>query len=119
MKLKAFFGLAVIAVALIPQAEAQYTNRTPGYVVSWGIQVIPNVIPGTRFTKIAAGDGHSLALKSNGTVVAWGYNSSGQSTVRVGLGGVVAIAAGGGHSLALKSAGTVVAWGVNRYGEST
>src|SRR4026207_2437760 len=119
MKLKAFFALALIALSLIPQAEGQNTNHTPGYVVSWGSQIIPNVAPGTRFTKIAVGGEHNLALKSDGTVVAWGFNTWGETTVPVGLTGVVAVAAGGGHSLALKSDGTVVAWGFNTWGETT
>jgi hypothetical protein len=68
---------------------------------------------------IAAGRSHSVALKSDGTVVAWGWNSYGQSTVPPGLSGIVSIAAGGGHNLALKSDGTVVAWGRNDYGQST
>jgi hypothetical protein len=50
-------------------------------------------------TAIAAGTNHSLALKSDGTVVAWGDNDSGQATVPAGLSGVVAIAAGYEHSL--------------------
>ena len=53
---------------------------------------------------LAAGFWHSLALKSDGTVVAWGNNNPGQSTVPGGLNGVVAIAAGGAHSLALIAA---------------
>jgi hypothetical protein len=63
---------------------------------------------------IAAGYYHSLALKSDGTVVAWGATGVvdyGQADVPAGLSGVTAIAAGGSHSLALKSDGTVVAWG--------
>ena len=43
---------------------------------------------------IAAGEYHSLALKNDGTVVAWGGNGSGQTTVPPGLSGVAAIAAG-------------------------
>ncbi|MCU6797875.1 DUF5011 domain-containing protein [Paenibacillus sp. WQ 127069] len=65
--------------------------------------------------KIAAGAAHSLALKSDGTLIAWGSNSQGQTSVPAGLNGVVAIAAGDFHSLALKSDGTVVAWGYNAY----
>src|SRR5678815_2349119 len=113
--LKAFFALALagMAMVLIPPAEAQNTNHTPGNVISWGSQVTPTVAPGTRFTKIAAGSTHSLALDSDGTVVAWGkiWNGSAYipATVPGELNGVVAIAAGGGHSLALKSEGTVVA----------
>jgi pimeloyl-ACP methyl ester carboxylesterase len=68
---------------------------------------------------VAAGGDHSLALKSDGTVVSWGDNEYGQSTVPTGLSGVVAVAAGGDHSLALKSDGTVVSWGDNEYGQST
>jgi hypothetical protein len=59
-----------------------------------------------------------LALKGDGTVVAWGDNQSGQSTVPSGLRGVVAVAASYRHSLALKGDGTVVAWGSNYAGEA-
>ncbi len=54
-----------------------------------------------RVPAIAAGGAHSLALKSDGTVVAWGDNSAGQRSVPSGLSGVTALAAGGFHSLAL------------------
>ena len=53
-----------------------------------------------------------------GTVVAWGGNAYGQSTVPGGLSGVTAIAAGLDHSLALMSDGTVVAWGGNDDGQA-
>ena len=61
---------------------------------------------------------HALALRSNGTVVGWGYNNAGQTTIPAGLTNVTAIAAGGDHSLALRSNGTVVGWGYNYYGET-
>jgi alpha-tubulin suppressor-like RCC1 family protein len=70
-------------------------------------------------TAIAAGWDHALALKSDGTVVAWDGNQHGESTVPDGLSGVVAIAAGQDHSIALKSDGTVVAWGRNNLGQCT
>jgi hypothetical protein len=60
---------------------------------------------------IAAGDQHALALKSDGTVVAWGNNNFGQITVPAGLADVVAIAAGGHVSGAVRRDGTVVLWG--------
>jgi hypothetical protein len=65
-------------------------------------------------TADAAGDYHSLALKGDGTVIAWGCGAGtdlGQCSVPVGLAGVTAIAAGYSQSLALKGDGTVVAWG--------
>jgi hypothetical protein len=67
----------------------------------------------TGVTAIAAGDTHALALKSDGTLVAWGDNSSGQSTIPAGLAGnVSAIAAGGNVSGVVKRDGTVQLWGV-------
>jgi len=56
-----------------------------------------------------------------GTLVAWGANDDGESTVPPSLTGktVIAIAAGRSHSLALTSVGTVIAWGTNESGEST
>jgi hypothetical protein len=44
-------------------------------------------------------------------VLAWGLNTGGQSTVPVGLSGVIGIGAGDTYSLALKSDGTLIAWG--------
>jgi len=78
-------------------------------------------------TAIAAGNNfypfpsfHSLALKSDGTVVGWGdITGEGVATPPAGLSNVVAIATGNAHSLALKSDGTVVGWGDDQYGQAT
>ncbi len=79
------------------------------------------------FGQVAAGSQHTLALTTDGTVWAWGYNSNGQlgdgtTTQRTipglipGLTNVIAIAAGDSHSVALKSDGTVWCWGNNGQG---
>jgi len=62
---------------------------------------------------IASGHDHNLALKRDGTVVAWGQNTKGQTNVPANRSNVVAIAGGYYSSLALKSDGTVVFWGTN------
>lgn len=67
-------------------------------------------------------DGHSLALKRDGTVWEWGCQIVGLwSTPQPGPSQVfteaVAIAAGGEHSLALKADGTVWSWGWDQYGQ--
>src|SRR3712207_1303242 len=81
--------------------------------------------------QIAAGQSHTLALKEDGTVWAWGDNFFGElgngingikadspEPVRVkDLEGVRAIEGGGWFSLALKEDGTVWAWGYNQDGE--
>src|SRR5690606_25409491 len=81
----------------------------------WGdtpdISVVPAELTGETVDAIAAGDDHSLVLKEDGTVVAWGRNTAGQSTVPADLADVVDIDAGFQFSLALQSDGTVVAWG--------
>jgi alpha-tubulin suppressor-like RCC1 family protein len=93
----------------------------------------------TDVVAIAAGAAHSLALKRDGTVWAWGLNNAGQlgsttpprcsisrsglipcSYVPIqvpGLSGVISLAGGGNHSLALRSDSTVWAWGSNDYGQ--
>lgn len=93
---------------------------------------VPAKIVGlTGMTAVAAGGYHSLALKNDGTVKAWGHNNYGQLGNGVTLPGsdssspvtvssltnVKAIAAGGYHSLALKNDGTVWAWGFGLDGE--
>ena len=45
---------------------------------------------GNGYTQIAAASQHTLALKSDGTVMAWGFNGLGECDVPSGLGGVVA-----------------------------
>ncbi|OPH62099.1 hypothetical protein BC351_02345 [Paenibacillus ferrarius] len=90
----------------------------------------------TDIIAIDAGSMHTLALKQDGTVWAWGNNENGQvgnlsnvnSSVPVNVlnqdGNIfrnaVAISAGGdntGHSLAMKKDGSIIAWGTNEAGQ--
>ncbi|OYV07356.1 MAG: hypothetical protein CFE26_01460 [Verrucomicrobiales bacterium VVV1] len=91
------------------------------------------VLAGRTVVAISSGSFHNLALCSDGTVAAWGYNNHGQlgdgtrTTARVPvlvktdgvLTGkqVVAVAAGAYQSFALCSDGTLAAWGYNDEGE--
>jgi RHS repeat-associated protein len=83
---------------------------------------------GGGVTAISAGRHHSLALKADNSVWAWGQNSSGElgngtttnssTPVQViNLAGVTAVAAANSFSLALKADGTVWAWGYGYDGE--
>ena len=53
-------------------------------------------------TAIAGGGNHTMALKSDGSVVAFGYNQQGQCNISETLGFCTAIAAGGSHSIAIQ-----------------
>jgi alpha-tubulin suppressor-like RCC1 family protein len=97
-------------------------HRWPTAVVGWGdnTNAQTSSIPADLNTAVAlaAGYSHVLALKSDGTVTAWGANNYHQTDVPAGLSDVVAVAAGYDHSLALTAEGTVVAWGSNSEGET-
>ena len=65
---------------------------------------------------LAAGDRHTVGLKTDGTVVAVGWNAFGQCNV-YGWTNITQIAVNGDHTVGVKSDGTVVAVGDNTYGQ--
>ena len=71
------------------------------------------------FVEVAAGGQHTVARRSDGSVVAWGYNDYGQCNVPALPAGLtyVEVAAGSGHTVARRSDGSVVAWGDNGCGQ--
>jgi uncharacterized repeat protein (TIGR01451 family) len=140
-------GSGVIAVA----AGDRYclALKADGSVLAWGLNgfkqlgvdgisgsnvpvAVTGLGPGSGVIAIAAGEEFSLALKADGSVLAWGGNTyaelGGGAAVPVsavpvtvmGLGpgsGAIAIAAGGRHGMTLKSNGAVVAWGDGSFGK--
>lgn len=78
------------------------------------------------FDRIITSSFHNLAIKSDHTFWAWGYNGYGQlgdgttvnklAPVQINLSPDWEIAAGENHSLAIKN-GTLWAWGQNTYGQ--
>ncbi|MCD6588672.1 MAG: T9SS type A sorting domain-containing protein, partial [Candidatus Fermentibacteraceae bacterium] len=73
--------------------------------------------PNEGFVAGAGGAYHSIGLKSDGLIVAWGYNNYGQCDVPEPNEDFVAVAAGGYFSLGLKADGSIVAWGCNGNGQ--
>ena len=115
--------------------------RADGTVYAWGYNAggqlggasnanssgNPTLVAGISAVQaIASGQNHSLALKSDNTLWAWGLNAEGQlgtgntistSTPVQVLTAVRAIAAGGRHTLAIKTDGTLWTWGANESGQ--
>ncbi len=81
---------------------------------------MPALPAGLSYTQVAAGLLHSAALRSDGSVVAWGRSSEGQTTVPALPAGLsyTQVAAGRYHTVALWSDGSVVAWGYNYSGQT-
>jgi alpha-tubulin suppressor-like RCC1 family protein len=82
----------------------------------------------TNWSKVYAGERHSMAIKTNGTLWAWGSNDWGylgdgtqtgrNSPVQIGTGtDWASIALGDRHSLGIKTNGTLWAWGYNDQGQ--
>jgi alpha-tubulin suppressor-like RCC1 family protein len=128
-------------------ARAAILLKADGSVLTWGmnsngqlgngtttdsplpVQVLGTNAAGnlTGVTAIMGGEEHNVALKSDGTVWAWGMNAFNQlgnggtadsaTPVQVsGLTSVVALGARAYHTLAIKSDGTVWSWGNDKYG---
>jgi alpha-tubulin suppressor-like RCC1 family protein len=137
--------LGVAGMAAAPaRARAAGNVSQPHAVASWGNDdngqlgngtTIPRALYGdviglpNDMVQVSAGDSHTLALRPDGTVWAWGSNISGglgdgsdtdrSTPVQVtGLTGVIQVAAGLRHSLALRSDGTVWAWSANSAGQA-
>ena len=99
------------------------TNRNaPVRVVRLNGSALANIV------QVGAGANHSLALRSDGTLWAWGRNNFGQlgdgtfSTRRravqvAGLSGVKQMAGGRQNSIAVTTGGEVYTWGENVYGQ--
>jgi alpha-tubulin suppressor-like RCC1 family protein len=92
--------------------------RSNGTVVVWGDDYygqITDAPTSGHFIAIACGADHCLAIADaegagQGSLVAWGRNTYGQTTVPAGN-DFIAIDAGYNHSLGLRADGSVVAWG--------
>ena len=73
---------------------------------------------GVVYTHVAAGDCHTVLLKSDGAAVTCGEHNYGESDIPVLPGGVtyVQLASAPSHTVLISSDGTVVAYGDNKCG---
>jgi alpha-tubulin suppressor-like RCC1 family protein len=113
---------------LICDASYVTWNFTSANTLAWGHSSPVQVGALTTWSKVSAGFYHSASVKTDGTLWAWGYNTSGQigngtttnvsSPVQIGaLTTWANVSCGGYFTLAVKTDGTLWAWGVNSSGE--
>jgi alpha-tubulin suppressor-like RCC1 family protein len=81
----------------------------------------------SNWSSVSAGQHHTVAIRTDGTLWSWGNNEQGQlgdgtttrrtSPIRIGTDSNWAFAAAGGyHTVAVKTDGTLWAWGNNEHG---
>lgn len=109
-------------------------NSTTDSGIPVAVTAAGTPLAGRTLLALSAGNEHSLALCSDGTLAAWGYNAEGElgnnttanssvpvsvTTTGTPLEGrsVAAISSGYGHNLALCTDGTLVSWGYNNHGQ--
>jgi alpha-tubulin suppressor-like RCC1 family protein len=89
---------------------------------------INNQLHSQCWDKVSNGQNHTIAIKTDGTLWAWGSNLFGQlgngnntdSNFPIQIGSSnnwIRVAAGGAHSLGIKNDGTLWAWGFNAAGQ--
>src|SRR5262249_22642133 len=101
------------SVTSAPASLSLFATPPAGTVVAVGGPTPPAGL--TNIIAVAASPGmvitFSLALRSDGTIAAWGDNMAHQCDVPADVTNVTAIAAGTDFGVAVKSNGTIVRWG--------
>ena len=106
-------AVAIATLAVLSTASAQVG---PAGLVFWGDRVVKETIASTApITQISAGDSFMVALRADGSAVAWGADQVGQCDLPKGLTGITQVAAGKSHVLMLMKNGTVRATGWDNY----
>jgi len=113
MTLKDRMHVALVLAVLLAVKPALPAQE--GSIIGWGDQVVGGDLD-SGLVAVAGGWYHSLGLKADGSIVAWGVNGDGQCNVPEPNSGFVAVAGGAMHSLGVKADGSIAAWGSDSWG---
>jgi alpha-tubulin suppressor-like RCC1 family protein len=118
--------------------------KTDGTLLTWGRNTngqlgvndttnrstpVPTFDGGTNWKQVSTGGGHTIAIKTDGTLWTWGSNGSGQlgvndttnrnTPVTTFAGGTnwKQVSCNSSHTAAIKTDGTLWTWGNNTYGQ--
>src|SRR5687768_3566412 len=96
------FSLSLTAAALVIAFSVSCGRDVVGPAsVDMSAPLLATVAGPTASPMVAAGLEHTCALKSDATVVCWGYNGFGQTDVPAGLGDVTQVSLGFYHTCGL------------------
>jgi len=110
-------------------AWGQNMDGRTGFGFQDGNITSPTRIPGdSDWVSVVAGGSHTVAIRSDGSLWAWGWNLHGQlgdgtvvnrwTPTRIGTDADwVSAAAGGSYTVAIRSDGSLWAWGSNEFGQ--
>jgi len=121
-------GYTGIAIAAGELCGLLITDYSGGYIYAWGIDTYHQISqkPNSSVTGvlgIAVGKRHCVAIKNDGTLIAWGDGDGSGDQTNCPDGGVFGpwhftkIAAGDWHNLAIRDNTKVVAWGSDYAGQ--
>jgi hypothetical protein len=107
-----------VALALGALVALGDPSAAQSEVAGWGRFVVDTVWNQEAFAEVGTGYWHTLARRTDGSIVAWGENAFDQCAVPPLPPGLVAVEVDGGDrgSFALLSDGSLVFWGLNLSG---
>ena len=102
---------AAVLMTVIPFGTVRSRAQQAGPRTGWGETVVVEQAALEDLIAVSANGLHSLGLNSNGMVIAWGLNISGQCIPPFPNEGFTAVSAGAGFNLGLREDGTIAVWG--------